>query len=305
MQLRLFPRTAGEPRPPVGLRVWGNHLYLCGPQLPKYLKEAAKLRAPKFDCKHGQRMSDCMCVTAALVDVSPKVQQKVVDRLRKMGVPCSLEDPGPPQVEGPVRWGTPDEWGVRRSELVQTNGPIRAAYYELTAWEDGKASLWYQNADGGSGPPGLMLVDGEVDAVHCSSVKECERMAERHLELTNQATGYSYEDWDRGGGDVVPDGLIRWRGGARGLPPIPETTFYDVMTFASERSAAKAAKDVSPHFVAVKAKPIRVYQWDASTDGRLKAGAYGHEGQRTHGAWALTPDGQALLTRWSKNVHLA
>ena len=303
-QLLLIPvfGTAGGARPPVALRARRKRLYLCGPELPRYMAKVAKFRAPKFEAKYVHAHYDCLAQTQSLDDVSLAAQQKVAAKLRKAGIPAQVEVPEP-QAAGPIRWSAPDQHGVIMSELVRTEAQ-GAGYYTLGPGMGGVVLMHHDNI-GGSGAAGHMLKDGKASYPLYKNMKAAKASAERHLELANQETGWVYEDWERSRGDVASRALIRWRGGGRGLPPIPYSTFYDVMKFGTKEEAAAYAKFsdrqtlIGPK-VAVDASPIRVYEWDAVLDGRLRAPAMTK--QRSHGAWALTPDGKALLTRWAKNA---
>ncbi len=312
-QLELIYSATAE-RPPVGIRIESggyeagrarSRLLACGPELDAYLKKVKTLKSPTFKADYVTAPADCRAATQWRDRPFTRAEvEDVVARLRKKGVPAAFEDPGPPQTEGPIRWGAPDEWGTIRSEEVLASA--RPGIYQVYSSGD----AWHATYLHGAQDPVLLTVGpgegGAKDQVifGTESLDAMKDLLERDFELASPTTGWAYEDWVRGADTkVVLRGVLEWRGKGRKMGPLPYRIMSDVMTFPTKEAAQKHAKKrheglVGPT-VPVRAKPVRVYVWDAKRDGPM-ALPYFPEG-RAHGAWALSPGPKQLLTRWAKN----
>lgn len=320
-----LPVRASGTRPSVGLRVRSymdgtvptSVMYLCGPGLEKHMPVLRTMKQPAWETEYVEAESDCRVRSKvvrrgglAIGDV-----QQVIERLRSLGIPAELDQPGDPQVDGPLVWGSPDAYGAIRTERVAPIG----GYYVITPTAAGLWSAHFKTA--GTHPVMLTIdsdgpapergrywqpdMDGPVGVRYtaCRSLKACKRLVEKDWERSNQRSGFVYEDWNRGD-RVVERGLVRWKGKGK-MPPVPLRIFYDLLLAETEEGArAIAAKSrtsaVAPS-VSVRAKPVRVYEWDVEKDARLKRPYF--ERSDVFGAYALSPEGsRGMLTRWSKNL---
>jgi len=306
----VVPSRTSRERPRVGLRAYNymdgtipkGYLLLCGSDLDQYISILRKMRSPAWSVEYVEGPADCRVETKVAREGGWRLGeiQGVLEKLRALGVPVELDQPGDPQVDGPLIWGSPNSYGEIRTERVAPRG----GYYVIVPTAGG---LWSAHFNAGGTYPVLLTVDPEDDMVGhalCPTREVCKRLVERDWERSNQRTGFVYEDWQRGD-TVVKRGLVRWKGKGK-MPPLPVRIFADLLLSSTPDNARAQAAESRPNVliapsVSVRATPVRVYEWDVDKDARLERPYF--EGSDAIGAYALSPEGsKGLLTRWAKNL---